>query len=111
MSLIQSVTENAIITQITWNCTSSSIPNTTTMTGNLTDAQLHNLVYFPAWFATCNLVNNGANFAASTVKTEYITAPSLNGSRNEVVDGKITLYTQPISAGVGLGYLISNNNW
>ena len=111
MSLIQSVTENAIITQITWNCTTSSIPDTTTMTGNFTSTQLYNLVYFPEWFATCNIVNHGATFATSTVKTEYVTAPSLSGSRNEVVDGKITLYTQSISGGVGLGYLISNNNW
>ena len=111
ISLIQSVTENAIITQLTWNSTTGPIPNATTMTGNLTSNQLHNLVYFPAWFGTCDLVNNGANFGKSTIRTEYITTPSAGGTRNAVTDGKITLYTEPITGGVGLGFLISNNNW
>lgn len=111
ISLVQSVTENTIITQVTWNCTSTSISNATTMTGVISSTELYKLVYFPEWFATCNIVNAEQNFAMSTIKTNYITAPTLNETRNEVVDGRFTLYTQAITKGVGLGYLISNNNW
>lgn len=110
VTLLQTVTENDIITQVTWN-SAQKIANAITMTGDLTSSQLYNLVYFPAWFTPCSQVSIDQTFAMSTVKTSYITNPTLSGTKNEVVDGRITVCTQPITTGVSLGYSAANNTW
>lgn len=99
-----------IITQCTYNITSGTTTEPKQLQAVLTSAQLYALPYFPAWFAAANIVNHGLDFGQNTIQTNYITAPA-QANHNMVTDGKITLFADTYTGGVGIGYMISNNTW